>query len=176
MRKKEKMANELLDEFGIKKPPVPVEDIAKNKGVKLSYDTFDGNDDISGLLFKDKDNIIIGINSAHHINRQRFSIAHELGHLLLHDNNELFVDKAIRLNFRDSKSSTAVDLKEIDANAFAAELLMPKSFIENEIFKLMKKSPSLTRDKLIEKLAKIFQVSSQAMEFRLINLGFLQGQ
>ncbi|MBC2714091.1 MAG: ImmA/IrrE family metallo-endopeptidase [Desulfobacteraceae bacterium] len=175
MNKTEKMAQQLLAEFGIDTPPVPVEDIAKQKGAKLSFEPFEGKDDISGLLFRDKNNVIIGINSAHPRNRQRFSIAHELGHLFLHD-KELFVDKVVKLNFRDSVSSAAIDTKEIAANAFAAELLMPKQFIQNEIYKIIKKSLSLNKEELIEKLAVIFEVSKQAMEYRLTNLGILHGQ
>lgn len=176
MQKTEKMAQQLLDEFGIYQPPVPVEALARQKGVKLSFEPFDGKEDISGLLFRNGNNVIIGINSAHHHNRQRFTIAHELGHLLLHDKEELFVDKVVKINFRDSVSSAAIDKNEISANAFAAELLMPKKFMLNELHKIIKKNKQLSKEALIEKLSSVFEVSAKAMEYRLINLGVLQSQ
>ena len=119
------------------------------------------------------DKAIIGINSAHPNTRQRFSIAHEIGHLILHKKN-LFVDKVVRLDFRDSRSSLAIDKEEIEANVFAAELLMPRDFIEREIRRIMskRKSPPL-KERLIEELRNAFEVSLQAMEYRLINLGIL---
>lgn len=176
MKQTEKMAQQLLNELGVTKPPVPVEEIAKQKSAKLSFEPFDGEEDISGILFRDGNNIIIGINSSHHHNRQRFTIAHEIGHLLLHDKKELFVDKVVKVNFRDTISSAAIDTKEITANAFAAELLMPKKFVLNEIDKILKRSRIENKEELIEKLSSVFEVSKQAMEYRLINLGVLQGQ
>lgn len=171
MTKPEKIARSLLDELGIKKPPVPVEKIAEMKGAILSFEPFEGQHDISGVLFRDEKNIIIGINSAHHQNRQRFTIAHELGHLLLHERKELFIDKV--LNFRDSKSSLASNNSEMAANTFAAELLMPKELIKKELIKVSQKKSLPDKETLIKNLAKLFQVSPQAMEFRLINLGIL---
>ena len=169
MAKTEKFVRDLLNELGIQGPPIPVEKIAEMKGATLSFEPFDGQDDISGLLYRDENNLVIGVNSAHHPNRQRFTIAHELGHMFLHEKQELFID----VNFRDSKSSLASDNKEIAANAFAAELLMPRELIKNELIRRYQKNPRPNKEDLIESLSKLFQVSIQAMEFRLINLGFL---
>ena len=173
MRHVERKAGELIKRHNITKPPVSVETIAKRMQAKLSFEPFEGQDDISGILYRDGENTVIGINSAHPDTRQRFSIAHELGHLLLHKKN-LFVDKVIN---RDSKSSLAIDKAEIEANAFAAELLMPRNFIMEEIQrKLAKRNFTLSKEKLIETLARKFKVSTQAMEYRLNNLGILISQ
>jgi Zn-dependent peptidase ImmA (M78 family) len=61
--------------------------------------------------------------------RQRFTIGHELGHLTLHHGHDLILERLVRLNFRDATSSTANDEEEIEANHFAAELLMPHDFL-----------------------------------------------
>lgn len=172
MRKIERQVKKLLDDKVVSKPPVPVDRIAESLGAIISFEPFEGKDDLSGILYRDGKNKIIGINSAHAQTRQRFSIAHEIGHLTLH-NKELFVDKVVRVNFRDNKSSLATDREEIEANTFAAELLMPKSFINAEIDRLIKKRQSFDKDDLIDHLARAFHVSPQAMEFRLINLGIL---
>jgi Zn-dependent peptidase ImmA (M78 family) len=83
----------------------------------------------------------------------------------------MYVDA--RVNFRDAKSGLAVDSEEIEANQFAAELLMPKDFVVTEIQKALKKHETHDGDTIIGELAKAFDVSTQAMEYRLKNLGFL---
>jgi Zn-dependent peptidase ImmA (M78 family) len=175
--KAEKRAEALLAEFNITEPPVPVETIAEKMGAILVFEPFEGKeDDISGILYRKGDNTIIGINSAHSETRRRFSIAHELGHLALH-RKELFVDKVVRIDFRDRTSSLAIKAEEIAANAFAAGLLMPRDFLAREILrKLSKRSSQPAKEKLINHLAKTFKVSPQAMEYRLINLGILESQ
>lgn len=172
MRKIEREVKKLLDDNGVTRPPVPVDKIAESLGAIISFEPFEGKDDLSGILYRDGKNKIIGINSAHAQNRQRFSIAHEIGHLKLHS-KELFVDKVVRVNFRDNKSSLATDKEEIEANTFAAGLLMPKNFINTEIDSLIKKRQALDKDELIEHLSRAFHVSTQAVEYRLINLGIL---
>lgn len=176
MNQAEKEATAILSKLNIIGPPVPVESVAKKMGATLVFEPFKGDDDISGILYRKDKHTIIGINSAHSETRRRFSIAHELGHLALH-RKELFVDKVVRVNFRDRTSSLAIDKEEIAANSFAAELLMPRNFISKEISrKLSKRSSPLSKEKLINDLAKTFKVSSQAMEYRLNNLGVLISQ
>jgi Zn-dependent peptidase ImmA (M78 family) len=173
MNRIEKEVARILENHGVAGPPVPVDSIAKKFGAKLSFEPFEGHDDISGILYRDAEHVVIGINSAHANNRQRFSIAHEIGHLILHS-KPLFVDKVVGIDFRDAKSSLAIDREEIQANAFAAELLMPKEFIKNEIRRLFsRKRKIFSKEDLISELADIFRVSSQAMEYRLNNLGLL---
>src|SRR3954470_4270018 len=69
---------------------------------------------------------IIGINSSHPETRKRFTIAHEMGHLVLHQLDQVHVDKQFLVKLRDDISSQAIDPHEIEANAFAAALLMPE--------------------------------------------------
>ncbi len=171
LRKAEKKAKEIFEKYRENSPPVDVKIIAEDLGAELRYEPFEGDDDISGVLIKKDDTCVIGINSAHAITRQRFSIAHEIGHLILHSKSALFVDKVIN---RDRKSSLAIDNKEIEANQFAAELLMPRELIRKEINKLFKKDNFVPdKDWLTEKLADNFKVSHLAMEYRLNNLGIL---
>lgn len=176
MTRIEKKVNELLENFGIVNPPVPVEKIIRELGVKITFEPFQGSDDISGILYRDAQKAVIGINSEHPITRQRFSMAHELGHFILH-RKQLFVDKMVRVNFRDPKSSLAIDSDEIQANAFAAELLMPNEFVKNEIRSLVLSNRynrrTYLKEELIDELAHAFDVSRQAMEYRLNNLGVL---
>ncbi|HWZ84104.1 MAG TPA: ImmA/IrrE family metallo-endopeptidase [Terriglobales bacterium] len=156
-----KRVSELLRENGIVRSPVPVEKIAQKLGIDVRFE--DAEDDLSGALIrKPKGRVVIGVNSAHHPNRQRFTIAHEIGHFVLHKGIKLHVDEDFRINLRDG----SVNDEEIDANAFAAELLMPTELIGRDIQKLGR-----IDQEGVEKLALRYRVSSRAMEIRLTNLG-----
>jgi Zn-dependent peptidase ImmA (M78 family) len=156
---------DLLAENGIERPAVPVERLAKAAGALMEYRDF--NNEISGLLVRQHERIVIAVAKEQPEQRQRFTIAHELGHLMLHEGIEVRVDKHFRVNLRSGASSKAEDVEEIEANAFAAELLMPRGF-------LLRDSKKLTLDvedeEQISALARRYEVSRQAMTFRLINL------
>ncbi len=164
----EREAIALLESNGITSPPVPVEQIAKKLGVRIRRESFAG--ELSGALLRGDDGKpAIGVNDWHAGVRQRFTIAHELGHLQLHS-DALFVDGVLR---RDEESSMAIKTHEIEANAFAAELLMPRILLVPELeAQLPRSGKSADIGRLIRKLAQLFEVSEQAMQFRLVNLGF----
>jgi Zn-dependent peptidase ImmA (M78 family) len=87
------------------------------------------------------------------------------------------VDKVFAVRLRDHVSSEAVSIEEIEANAFAAELLMPTNMIMSDI---QASSSILDYEKdglgkLITQLAAHYNVSEQAMNIRLINMGVIQG-
>ena len=165
-------ATELLQEANIVKPPVPVEKLAKRKGALVQYQPFEGQ--MSGVLYKasDADQAVIGINALHPDVRQRFSIAHELGHLLLHEDTDLQVDQHAFVAFRDLASTTADDPKEVEANQFAATLLMPEDLLRQCV---LDRDPDLDLDAAITQLAQQFGVSEQAMTIRLTSLRWITG-
>lgn len=127
----------------------------------------DFNNEISGLLIRKQKMVVIAVAQEQPEQRQRFTIAHELGHLLLHDGIEVRVDKHFRVNLRSSASSKAEDVEEIEANAFAAELLMPRDFLLRDARKL---TLDIEDEEQIAALARRYEVSRQAMTFRLMNL------
>ncbi|WP_098959504.1 ImmA/IrrE family metallo-endopeptidase [Pseudonocardia sp. N23] len=130
-------------------------------------------DSESGFCLRDGNRIVIGVNSNHSPNRQRFTIAHEVGHLLLHEGRALTVDKVVRISYRNEVSSMATDLQEIQANSFAAALLMPEIHVRATVSPLV--SSGMSEDAIAAKLAKTFDVSPQAMSYRLLNLGIFLG-
>lgn len=163
----EEKAGELLSKAGITKAPVPVRKLAKEVGATIRYEPYAGeNDDLSGVLFREAEKAIIGVNASHSRVRQRFTVAHEIGHMCLHLNEDIFVDGTASTLRRDKKASQASDLKEMEANHFAASLLMPRKFVES--IAKRKIVPSWR----IPELAKTFGVSMEAMTFRLSNLGY----
>jgi Zn-dependent peptidase ImmA (M78 family) len=169
----ERRARQLLAEADITSPDVDVKAVAKFLGAIIRR--VEADEDISGALVREDDQLIIGINRDHPVSRRRFTIAHEIGHIVLHD-AEAKVDHryaqaprdGIRLAaLRSRVSSEAVDPQEIEANRFAASLLMPAHFLEQSLrtYKLP------LRDGDISKLATEYRVSVQAMNYRLMNLG-----
>jgi Zn-dependent peptidase ImmA (M78 family) len=156
------MAGSVLEDAGSPGAPVPVEKIARRLGVQVRYAPFDG--DISGMAHITEGVRILGVNSLHHPNRQRFTLAHELGHLLLHPRElerQLHLDKGSL--YRDTLSSEGTDPFERTANAFASELLMPKRLIERAIDPRL----DLEDDDAVARLARKFRVSITAMHYRL---------
>ncbi len=167
-----KTVNRLLVAESVTEPPVPVERIARSLGAVVSYQPFDA-DDISGLLYRAPDSApIIGVNSANAKVRQRFTIAHELGHLLLHNAYGLILERHLQINFRDAARSTASSQEEIEANQFAAEMLMPRELLQRALTALLAGRP-VPDSELVMRLAGRFEVSRQAMEYRLASLGML---
>lgn len=161
-------AQELLVQLGINSFPTPLEKIAKALKAVLRYAPF--NEELSGMVYI-KDGIpIIGVNSLHHPNRQRFTIAHELGHLELHRamiTTAVHVDNEFPALMRDANSATGTEQIEIQANQFAAALLMPRNLIDQA---LAGKQFDIDNAGPIEELAKKFRVSKQALEYRIRNL------
>jgi Zn-dependent peptidase ImmA (M78 family) len=166
----ERSARKLLEECGISAPPVPVEEIARDLGARVSFEHF--AQDISGILYRDGANAVIGVQATHPKTRQRFTIAHEIGHLRLHKGRPMFVDRSVRIDRRDDNAALGIDPEEIEANSFAAALLMPGEMI----FAAVRSSTHQRGpgdDEVIRRLAKRFDVSVQAMEYRLANLGLV---
>jgi Zn-dependent peptidase ImmA (M78 family) len=159
------LVERLLDKNGVSGPAVPVEKIAKAEGLIITKKSLDG--DTAGFLLRSPGAKFIGVNQAQAPTRQRFTIAHELGHALLHDGEELHVDKDFRINFRDVASSLATNVEEIESNTFAAWLLMPSQFLINQI---TSEHLDIDDGKQVVKLAKRYNVSAQAMTYRLANL------
>jgi Zn-dependent peptidase ImmA (M78 family) len=163
-------AERLLSEQGITQPPVPVDALVERLGIQVVYEPFEG--ELSGILYQEGDRAIIAVNARNHRVRQRFTIAHECGHYVLHQRErDLFVDKPIQVQFRNERSSLAVSREEITANRFAAALLMPHQWVIEEANRRLERNPSILDADLVADLARLFDVSQQAMEFRLAHLG-----
>lgn len=155
----------LLKSAKVRQPPVPVEKMAKDAGAKVVRNDF--KEDVSGVLIRRDGTVVIGVASSQSDERQRFTIAHELAHLLLHDGEEVHVDKMFRVNLRSPLSSKAEDVEEIEANAFAASLLMPIGFLKADLQTIALDIDDPTQ---VAKLAERYGVSTQAMTYRLVNI------
>ncbi|MFD7817615.1 ImmA/IrrE family metallo-endopeptidase [Streptomyces sp. NPDC059785] len=169
MAKADVAARALLGEFQIRTPPVDPFALAERLGVVVVPQRLDG--DVSGMLLRKDGSCVIGVNQDHAPLRRRFTVAHELGHLRLHEGRPLILDTDVRVNYRNTVSSMATDREEIDANRFAAALLAPEPMVRQAAQHVAFE----TVQDLVKALAGQFQLSETAMTYRLMNLGIISG-
>lgn len=164
----EEKTESLLKEYNFFKAGFNIESLCKKLNIRVIAENFD--DEISGLfVVSDKMPIIsYNKNEIDNPNRVRFTIAHELGHYILHSKEQpVFIDKQPKVMYRNVNSTTGELYKEREANAFAASLLMPRHLINEEINNVPNSA-----EEAIKYLAKKFKVNEQAMSYRLANLGY----
>ena len=138
--------------------PIDVELLATDLGLKVYH--ADLGDDIYGKLTRDASKggwskYAVFVNKTNHPNRQRFTLAHEIAHFVLH--RDLIEDGIIDdTQYRSTLSSD----HETQANKLAADILMPRALVRAEF----------QRNRAIAPLAVRFQVSEAAMKIRLESL------
>ncbi len=167
----ELLAHDILEAYDICTLPVDPIIIANNLGIKVyaeDYKPFNG-DIVSGAIVKYEDESIeIFVNKDDSYERQRFTIAHELAHYFMHLQNTPKFEKVDM--HRTTGYSTNMP-EEVEANNFAAALLMDKNMVIEKF--MLTKNFKFSVSKSIEYLADIFGVSKSAMQYRLINLGLI---
>ena len=161
------LIDEILKEGGVDSPLSSgrSNSSARNRDRRKNLD-----DETSGFVYVDSktNSTVIGLMSCHSKTRQRFTLAHELGHFVMHKTTggHLHVDeKDFFVRFRDKHSGDGSDQQEKEANAFAAELLMPKHFLERDV-KQLKDGVSISDEKAIRSMANRYGVSLRALLFR----------
>ena len=143
--------------------PIDPAKVAERLGVKVFK--ADLTQTVSGMLIKQpaRDPEIF-LNGSDSQNRQRFSCAHELGHYV---KRTALPDGAAEemeyVDFRNPLSAQGLDPEEVWANQFAAALLMPRELVKS-VHKEFQNPAALAAE---------FGVSTDAMNFRLQNLGLL---
>ncbi|HTU13037.1 MAG TPA: ImmA/IrrE family metallo-endopeptidase [Allosphingosinicella sp.] len=134
-------------------------------GISLRYAPL--GDELSGMAFIKEGVSVIAVNALHHPHRQRFTIAHEMAHHVLHADRlaaGVHVDKVILR--RDVLATRGVDDLEIEANTFASELLMPR-----ELFgQIVGPAIDLNDEARLSAIARRFKVSVAALQYRLASI------
>jgi Zn-dependent peptidase ImmA (M78 family) len=147
-------ANQLLKSLNILSPPVPLNLILQQSDLTefpVDFSTL-GVKNVAALLAYETGQIFYDTNSPYV--RRRFSVAHELGHYIL-DHKNVF-GHAPDFYTEDSRKPP----QEIEADQFAAELLIPFEWVKKDRMSGLRKP---------EDLAKKYLVSIEAMRWRLIN-------
>ena len=155
----------------VKRAPVKIEQIARKHAQIVEVEM---DDEISGMLVPVKKPVngkswVIVVNNDHVPVRKRFTIAHELGHLLLHGYTTPHADKGFRVRMRSNASSDGTIAEEIEANRFAAELLMPTDFLLKRLLALNVDYAD-EDDEELKSLAAEFKGSRQALIIRVSEL------
>lgn len=165
-------AEKLVERLGKGSTPVNVEMIAEQLGLPVMYAELGA--EVSGLLISDGTEAHICVQLKDAEVRQRFTIAHEIGHHYLRHQFEpghhVHVDRGHYISERGPRAAHGVNPKEVEANQFAACLLMPTKLVHEKVAELGG-GPLL--DHHVSHLAGTFGVSEQAMTIRLSSLGLL---
>jgi len=164
----------ILEAFHITLQPVPK--LTRNKAreflrLPAAEDPQSGAEHsrLSGLMVARATGSVVLVNASDILTRRRFTMAHELGHFILHRDligDGLDDDQLYRSTLRGRFYNTAIKLvHESQANAFAANFLMPEELLR----------PAVERDRLdVKQLTVRFQVSPSAMSWRLKSLSLPQ--
>ena len=151
----------LFEIFGSSRPTLPIDLslVAHRFGITIKPTT----NSYSGSAYIENGQKIVEYNFFEPVVRSRFTIAHEIGHMLLgHTANGQ--------KFRDTNrlgGSGDIEL-ERQANAFAAELLVPEALITELVMHF--------RTDSVSDLAKMFNVSSDVIGYRLSDLGLISNR
>lgn len=159
------MALALVKQHRLIGPAVDVEALARGCGLTVAYVDVEGK--LSGQLYPDLREIAVNTRGRSRA-RQRFTLAHELGHWQLrhHTLGELPPDTlGFSGSFEDEGSHEGRSAVEVEANTFASELLMPSPWIRKLPKPLTIGAPPL--------LAQTYGVSEQAMFYQLMRCGRL---
>jgi Zn-dependent peptidase ImmA (M78 family) len=157
-------AEEILESYGIQ-IPVHVVTIAESLGITVRLD--DLEDEVSGILIMQPDKNVMAVNENHPEFRRRFTMAHEIGHFVLHSKRQsVFIDDAWTFH-RNKEISKQDKQQESEANLFAANLLMPAV----ELRMYLERKPLNPNDEPgVTRMAKYFRVSPQALKIQLEKL------
>jgi hypothetical protein len=139
--------------------PVRVGAIADSLGLVVKLSTLPVG--VSGEIRPDsraRSGYVIKVNRHESKERQRFTLAHEIAHFLLHK-------KDIKDGLSDDVlyRSALSNRKEAEANRLAADILMPASLVQE----WMKQFPNSKTDAHVEDIARYLEVSSLAFGFRI---------
>ena len=147
----------LLEVAEVKRPPVPLEKIAKVRGIDRIIQSDLGS--LDGCLIPTWEKSVIRVNKSQSLARQNFTIAHEIGHTFFHRHKQ---EVSLRTDSLSAETDIPRNTEESLCNIIAAELLMPTKFFQTE----MEHHPLSLLS--ISSLSRRFETSMQATALRLV--------
>jgi len=122
------VARAWLKKHGVTAPPTPVEALVKAEGLEIRRRPWGRDGTVSGLLLRERGLIVL--NGDQPPQRQRFSLAHELGHFALHHHLLKGQLQSIDIDHPpDGLDAHGDKVLEREADIFASELLIPREFL-----------------------------------------------
>ncbi len=167
---------EILNRYRAEGSPVSLGDLATDLSISIVMRELEpGKEGHLGYDYRQQAYFIV-VSARSTYGRQRFTIAHELGHFLWH--RELLDARLQRCGKTEGEENIdaliereGFNTEEREANIFAANLLMPKEEIRDLFYEL--KDGGANSDEIIERLAETFEVSFAAIKERLAYLGLM---
>lgn len=157
-----RQANLLIKKNGYQEPPIIMSDVVASLGLSvysIPLVAYMGSSysDVAGFI--DFSNKRIIVNDEDTIQRQNFTIAHEMGHYVLHQDPNQSNNESANVLYRSKMLNDENDPKEKEANYFAACLLVPLDMLRK-----YQQTP-------VDLLATFFGVSQAVITYRLKTLG-----
>lgn len=165
MARSESAARQLLEECGIAERPVDPVALAEQLGAIVIVQ--DMAADVYGMLLRRDGQVSIGVNGTLPEARQRFALAHAVGHLVLHRRRPLILDVENRFTLADA-SCLATEREEAEVNRFASALLMPEVGLRAAV-----REAQAPGSDLVACLAKQYGVTNSVAAYRLMGSGFI---
>ena len=144
--------------------------IVEGKQIQLIRRPFN-NDRLAGFIAFKHDTFIIVTNTNKTIGNERFTIAHEIYHLL--ENLSDIMDNRLLEEYVQTDGETNIDVKEKMANLFAAELLMPSEDVKREFDRLSLNRKDKSDISIAINLQQLYGVDYIAMVKRMIELDLI---
>ncbi|MEU0787591.1 ImmA/IrrE family metallo-endopeptidase [Streptomyces sp. NPDC006173] len=166
MARGEAEARSLLAEYGLNDLPIDPEQVAVRLGASVLRHP--GPAELSGMLLRRDGQAVIGLNDTLPPARQRFALAHLVGHLHLHRQRDLLLDTVER-HALGNLASLPTDREETEANRFALELLAPETAVRRAAVE----ADFRTAAQLVDLLAPRFDLTRSTMAARLMGLGII---
>jgi len=157
------LAKYILDNLNLK-PGFDIAKLIKEFGGEIER-TYQSHD-IGCYVVKENRGFKMYLNSTYNERKQRFLIASQLGHLVMH---MYYLDDYVWQNIKNLDSRVyrfGHDQQELEANEFASEFLMPEKEFKEMTVKFAKEN----YDGLIVNLSNYFKVSEKAILYRGHNL------
>lgn len=157
-----KRAREVREEFGLG-PIAPIDClltvVEQEAGIPVSFSRLP--EGVEGVCTQVDDKPMLWVNAHDYVPRSRFTLAHEFGHLRCGHDASLIIERFTTMLGRETSNT------EVQANAFAAELLVPKEAV---VQFLDGRKPTLER---AVELAVLYRVSAHVAAFRFTSLGLI---
>ena len=150
-------AAEVFSKYHLGEPPIDIIELAEKLGYTVWFATFKDERISGGVSFDATQGGKIYVSRSETGKRQRFTVAQELGHCVMHrDSHKNGILESVDMFRRPDDHRP----EEVEANEFAASILMPEEMVRQK----------WREWRSTEILADIFQVSISAMSYRLYNL------
>ena len=164
--KAKQAAINLLSKFGIDNPnKVEIVDIAHALDISITYSDLQNSE--GRIVHGTTKSMVVLNKNCKYSTRSNFTIAHEIGHFILHkDEPIIHDDKVSGMSWFNPKYSSKIAKQEYEANCFASELLLPESIFRNEV-----EGKAFSPD-IIRYLSGNYKISRSAVIFKFTELDF----